>query len=210
MRIQKEQVVQAAWALVDEVGVEGLTMRSLAQALSIQAPSLYWHFPSKQSLLETMADALLADVAVVRPTGRSWEVVVKAVAGELRRAFLSHRDAARVFAGTVVATENTFRVSEWLMEALTQAGLSSKEAGWTTFTLLDYVLGFTIEEQSLGTRDAQAPPVAEQMRALATPRFPHVARAVEALVDPDFDARFTFGLELLLAGVRARRPARAR
>ncbi|MCP3063982.1 TetR/AcrR family transcriptional regulator C-terminal domain-containing protein [Myxococcus sp. K38C18041901] len=62
----------------------------------------------------------------------------------------------------------------------------------------------------MGARDAQAPPVAEQMRALATSRFPHVARAVEALVDPDFDARFTFGLELLLAGVRARKPSRAR
>ncbi|MCE9667887.1 TetR/AcrR family transcriptional regulator C-terminal domain-containing protein [Myxococcus stipitatus] len=210
MRIQKEQVVQAAWTLVDEVGVEGLTMRSLAQALAIQAPSLYWHFPSKQALLDTMADALLDDVGLERPPGRSWEAVVKDVAGQLRRAFLSHRDAARVFAGTVVASENTFRVSEWVMEALAQAGLSSKDAAWATFTLLDYVLGFTIEEQSFGARDAQEPPLAERMRALATPRFPHVARAVEALVDPDFDARFAFGVELLLAGVRARRPARAR
>ncbi|WP_426749772.1 TetR/AcrR family transcriptional regulator C-terminal domain-containing protein [Myxococcus sp. Y35] len=210
MRIQKEQVVRAAWALVDEVGVEGLTMRSLAQALAIQAPSLYWHFPSKQSLLETMADALLEDVGLERPEGRSWEEVVRDVAGQLRRAFLSHRDAARVFAGTVVVSENTFRISEWLMEALALAGLSSKEAGWATFTLLDYVLGFTIEEQSFGAPDMKEPPVAERMRALASTRFPHVARAVDAMVDLDFDARFAFGLDLLLAGMRARRPTRAR
>ncbi|WP_163780254.1 TetR/AcrR family transcriptional regulator C-terminal domain-containing protein [Myxococcus vastator] len=210
MRIQKEQVVRAAWTLVDEVGVEGLTMRALAQALAIQAPSLYWHFPSKQSLLETMADALLEDVGLERPPGRGWEAVVKDVAGQLRRAFLSHRDAARVFAGTVVVSQNTFRVSEWLMEALAQAGLSSKEASWATFTLLDYVLGFTIEEQSFGARDVEGPPVAERMRAVASTRFPHVARAVDAMVDPDFDARFAFGLDLFLAGLRVRRPARAR
>ncbi|WP_240356954.1 TetR family transcriptional regulator [Myxococcus eversor] len=69
MRIQREQVVRAAWTWVDELGVEGLTMRLLAQALAVQAPSLYWHFPSKQALLETMADALLEDVARTRPRG---------------------------------------------------------------------------------------------------------------------------------------------
>ncbi|WP_141589965.1 TetR/AcrR family transcriptional regulator C-terminal domain-containing protein [Myxococcus sp. AB056] len=208
MRIQKEQVVRAAWALVDEVGVEGLTMRLLAQALAIQAPSLYWHFPSKQSLLETMADALLEDVGLERPEGQDWEVVVRNVAGQLRRAFLSHRDAARVFAGTVVVSQNTFRVSEWLMEALARAGLSPREAGWATFTLLDYVLGFTIEEQAFCARDMEGSPVAQRMRALATTRFPHVARAVDALVDPDFDARFAFGLDLFLAGLGGHRPPR--
>jgi len=208
MRIQRERVVEAAWTLVDELGMEGLTMRSLAQALAIQAPSLYWHFPSKQVLLESMADALLEDVGRVREPKAAWDAVVRSVAGQLRRAFLGHRDGARVFAGTVVVSENTFRVSELLMEALGQAGFAPKEAGWATFALLDYVLGFTIEEQSFGAQPEEGPSVAERMRALATSRYPHVARAVEALVDTDFEARFDFGLELFISGLRGRRPKR--
>jgi TetR/AcrR family tetracycline transcriptional repressor len=58
--IQQEVIVRAALTLLDEVGLEGLTMRRLATALKIQAPSLYWHFPNKQALLDGMADAIFA------------------------------------------------------------------------------------------------------------------------------------------------------
>ena len=208
MRIQREQVVRAAWALVDEIGVDGLTMRALAQALAIQAPSLYWHFPSKQVLLDTMADALLEDVGRAPEASATWEAVVQGVAGELRRAFLRHRDGARVYAGTVVVSENTLRVSDRLIGVMGRAGLKPREAGWAAFSVLDYVLGFTIEEQSHGTQGGEGPSVAERLRALATDRFPHVAAAVDAIVDPDFDARFAFGLELFLAGLRHRKPRR--
>ncbi|MFP2928065.1 TetR/AcrR family transcriptional regulator C-terminal domain-containing protein [Pyxidicoccus sp. 3LG] len=208
MRIQREQVVRAAWALVDEVGVEGLTMRSLAQALAIQAPSLYWHFPSKQVLLDTMADALLQDVGRATDPAAPWDSVVKALAGELRRAFLSHRDGARVYAGTFVASENTLRISDLLIGALGRAGLKPREAGWAAFSLLDYVLGFTIEEQAFGMQGSDGPSVADRVRALATARFPHVLAAVDALVDPDFEARFAFGLDLFVAGLRSRQEGR--
>ncbi|MCP3137565.1 TetR/AcrR family transcriptional regulator C-terminal domain-containing protein [Pyxidicoccus xibeiensis] len=204
MRIQREQVVRAAWAQVDEIGVEGLTMRSLAQALSIQAPSLYWHFPSKQALLDTMADALLQDVGRATDPAAPWDAVVKGVAGELRRAFLAHRDGARVYAGTFVVSENTLRVSDLLIGALGRAGLKPREAGWAALAVLDYVLGFTLEEQAFGMPQGEAPPVAERLRALATARFPHVAAAVDSLVDPDFDARFAFGLDVFVAGLRGR------
>ncbi|QSQ25292.1 TetR/AcrR family transcriptional regulator C-terminal domain-containing protein [Pyxidicoccus parkwayensis] len=208
MRIQREQAVRAAWTLVDEIGVDGMTMRALAQALEIQAPSLYWHFPSKQVLLETMADALLEDVGREQDADAGWEAVVKGVAGELRRAFMSHRDGARVYAGTAVVSENTLRVSDLLIGALGRAALKPREASWAAFSVLDYVLGFTIEEQSLGAQKAEGPPVAERIRALAKGRFPHVAAAADAIVDPDFDARFAFGLELLVSGLRNRKPRR--
>ncbi|MFP2907911.1 TetR/AcrR family transcriptional regulator C-terminal domain-containing protein [Pyxidicoccus sp. 3LFB2] len=204
MRIQREQVVRAAWTLVDEVGVEALTMRALAQALAIQAPSLYWHFPSKQVLLDTMADALLDDVGRAPAPNATWDAVVKGVAGELRRAFLRHRDGARVYAGTVVVSENTLRVGDLLIGALVRAGLKPREGGWAAFSVLDYVLGFTIEEQSLGAQGTEGPAVGERIRALATARFPHVAAAVDAIVDTDFDARFAFGLDVFVAGLRSR------
>ena len=204
MRIQREQVVRAAWTLADEIGVEGLTMRSLAQALSIQAPSLYWHFPSKQALLDTMADALLQDVGLASDPAAPWDAVVKGVAGELRRAFLGHRDGARVYAGTFVVSENTLRVSDLLIGALGRAGLEPREAGWAAFSVLDYVLGFTIEEQAFGTQGGEGPSVADRIRGLASGRFPHVTAAVDALTDPDFDARFAFGLDLFVAGLRSR------
>ena len=135
MRIQREQVVAAAWTLLDEHGLEGLTMRVLAKALSIQAPSLYWHFPGKQALLDAMADTLVRDVARTLTPESPWERVVRTVAEELRRAFLAHRDGARVYAGTLVVSEHTLRVSDTVIGALTRAGLDSQAAGWAALAL---------------------------------------------------------------------------
>ena len=49
MKIQREAVVARALDLLDEVGIEGLTMRRLADAMGIKAASLYWHFSNKQA-----------------------------------------------------------------------------------------------------------------------------------------------------------------
>src|SRR5260370_28603336 len=71
--VKQELIVQAALTLLDEVGLEGLTMRRLATALKIQAPSLYWHFPNKQALLDGMADAIFGVASLPRnPQARTW------------------------------------------------------------------------------------------------------------------------------------------
>ncbi|RKH56783.1 TetR/AcrR family transcriptional regulator C-terminal domain-containing protein [Corallococcus aberystwythensis] len=204
MRIQRDRVVEAAWTLLDEHGLEGLTMRVLAKALSIQAPSLYWHFPGKQALLDAMADTLVRDVARTLTAESPWGAVVRTVAEELRRAFLSHRDGARVYAGTIVVSEHTLRVSDTVIGALGRAGLGPREAGWAAFSVLDYVLGFTIEEQGFTAQDAEAKAREGALRQLASERYPHAAGAVDAILDRDFDSRFAFGLDLLVAGIRAR------
>ena len=78
--IQQEVIVRAALTLLDEVGLEGLTMRRLATALKIQAPSLYWHFPNKQALLDGMADAIFGAVSLPRNLkGKAWDERLKAV-----------------------------------------------------------------------------------------------------------------------------------
>ena len=60
MQLSREQVLAAALGLLDEAGLEQLTMRRLAAALGVQNGATYWHFRSKQDLLEAMADTLLA------------------------------------------------------------------------------------------------------------------------------------------------------
>jgi len=61
MPLQRETVVRAALHLLDEVGLDGLTVRRLAAYLDIQNPTLYWHFTNKQELLNCMAEMIIAD-----------------------------------------------------------------------------------------------------------------------------------------------------
>src|SRR6218665_3603504 len=111
MPLESPAIIAAALDLLDQAGLDGLTMRKLAEALDVQAPSLYWHFPGKPALLDAMANALLEDVARVPVDGLSYQVVLRRSSDELRRALQARRDGARVYAGTFVMGENVLRLA---------------------------------------------------------------------------------------------------
>ncbi len=211
--IQQEVIVRAALTLLDEVGLEGLTMRRLATALKIQAPSLYWHFPNKQALLDGMADAIFGAGSLPRnlkgknPKGKSWDERLKAVFRAIRRAFLAHRDGARVFAGTDVPTDNVLRVVEAMMSLMQEAGASPKLSSDAAFSLVYYVLGFTMEEQGLDPRTGGPLDLANrqaQFANLAAMKYPSIHAALHRMFDNDLDDRFEAGLDLLINGLKAR------
>lgn len=62
MKVNREIVVEAGLNLLNEVGLEQLTLRRLAKNLKIQAPTLYWHFKSKEELIDAMATLVLTKV----------------------------------------------------------------------------------------------------------------------------------------------------
>lgn len=202
-RIQREQVIEAALALLDRDGLEGLTLRKLAQALQIQAPSLYWHFASKQVLIDGMADALVHNVARHLPGQQTWDERVRWIAVELRRALLQHRDGARVFAGTYVVTDNVLRTSEALISAFVLSGADAQLAATYSFSVTYYVLGFVMEEQALGPGSMLD--LASRKQAfveLAEEKYPNNWVARDEIFSEDFDGRFSVGLDLLISGVR--------
>lgn len=204
-RIQREQIIQTALALLNENGLEGLTLRKLAQALRIQAPSLYWHFGSKQALIDGMADALVQDVALHFADAQTWADRIRQVAGELRQALLQHRDGARVFAGTYVVTDNVLRTSEALISAFVQAGADDQLAATCSFSVTYYVLGFVMEEQALGPGSSLDLPSRKQaFIELAQTKYPHNWRARDAIFSEEFEGRFSVGLDLLIDGIQLR------
>ena len=63
MGLDRTAVVTAALELLDESGLDKLTMRKVAERLGVQLNTVYWHASSKPRLLELMADAMLAGCA---------------------------------------------------------------------------------------------------------------------------------------------------
>ena len=89
MALKREQVVRVALPLLDEVGLDGLTVRRLAERLGVQNPALYWHFKNKQALLDAMAKTMLADaLADIQPPSADdrWAEWLADVSGRFHRA----------------------------------------------------------------------------------------------------------------------------
>ena len=206
MRLRREQVVATALRLLNDVGLDALTMRRLGQELNVQAATLYWHIKNKEELLDAMAEAMLAGCAAGVPEGLAGLERAAEVAERLRRALLAHRDGARVFAGTYVAQDNTLRVSDTLVGALRDGGLSPRAAAWGCWSIVYYVIGFTLEEQALVVHPGADPAKADPERFRETVErgaYPHLAAVLPHLASTDHGARFRYGLRLLLRGLEA-------
>src|SRR5277367_1880011 len=103
MKVNRAIIVQAGLNLLNQVGLEQLTLRRLAKDLKIQAPTLYWHFKSKEELIDAMATLVLAKGApslLPSKSASNWKTWVNTFAIGLRQTLLDYRDGARLVAGS--------------------------------------------------------------------------------------------------------------
>jgi AcrR family transcriptional regulator len=147
-RLNRETVIQGALAMLDAVGVEGLSMRALADRLGVKAASLYWHLRDKDQLLELVAESVLDRVAVPAP-GSAWRPQVVAVCAELSRYLKQHRGAATVVLGSPAVVQRS-RLTRDLARLLSAAGLADAEGAAATLVIESAVSAFT--EQPAASR----------------------------------------------------------
>src|SRR2546428_921416 len=60
--LSRSRLVSEALGLVQEQGLDALSMRGLAERLHVKAASLYWHVRGRGELLELLAQAILESV----------------------------------------------------------------------------------------------------------------------------------------------------
>ncbi|WP_166459290.1 TetR/AcrR family transcriptional regulator C-terminal domain-containing protein [Amycolatopsis pithecellobii] len=193
--------MDGAIALLDDEGLDGLTTRKLGAALNVQGPALYRHFPSKEALLDAMADRLLEPVAAPLPDG-PWDEKLALLAGRLRSALLAHRDGARVVAGTYVTGPNTRLVENTILKTLQAAGHPADRAGWAAFAISYYVLGHSIEEQAQARLSATGDWTSRKRALIQHPDPDYAHTALTKVFDADPAERFDYGIRLLLKGIR--------
>lgn len=204
--LSRERVVRAALELLDETGLDGLTLRLLAGRLGVKAPALYWHVPSKAALLDEMATTMLRDLLSTGSwSGGGWQDLMTTAAGGLRSMMLSHRDGARVIAGTYVTDDTVIAATELPLRVLTRAGFDLGQAVAAWQTMYAYVVGFVIEEQGvrLPTGDDDPRFAADRRRARLDPDRSPLATDASAVMFADPDTRFAFGLGALITGFEA-------
>lgn len=148
--ISREQIVTAALELLDDQGMDALTVRALASRLDVRAPALYWHVRNKHELLDEMATAVMrrvADAFAAVPPGDGWRDDLAAYARVLRSEYLLHRDGARIFSGTRITDPDVVRMKEPLFQRWIVSGWKPADADDAIDLVTAFVVGFVIEEQ---------------------------------------------------------------
>jgi len=200
-RLKRKDVLHAALDLLNEIGIDALSTRRLAERLGVQSPTLYWHFKSKAALLDAMSEAIvLAHHAKSRPAaGQPWQDWLMADGRSFRRALLAYRDGARLHAGTRPAESQRASI-EARLQLLCSAGFEAGPATLLMMSVGRFVVGWVLEEQSLQHPDA---PPSAKLPGPDAGDYPLLSAGWSQTVGGHADKVFERALRLLIDGAQA-------
>lgn len=203
-KLSRERVLHKALELADQEGLHALTMRRLAQALGVEAMSLYHHFANKERLLDGMIDLVFAEMDV--PATGDWKGRIRARAVSARDALVRHRWALGLTDSRTSPGPANLRHHNAVLACLRTSGFSVAAAAHAYSLLDSYVYGFVLQQLSLPfTTSEEAGPAADSIMAeVAAGDFPYLLEtAVEHVLKPGYDYKeeFEIGLRLVLDGI---------
>ncbi|AXE38035.1 TetR/AcrR family transcriptional regulator C-terminal domain-containing protein [Acidipropionibacterium virtanenii] len=194
--LNRDQILEAAVALIDAEGRRALSMRRLAQELGVEAMTLYHYVRNKGALEDAIVEHVLAE-SVEEPDGDgSWQEVLADYARALHRGLLAHPGVVPLFATRPALTPRGVRTLEDLLGILTDAGFTPRTALTMVHATAACVLG-----QHVGRGDEDA----EEATASALPAGEDLPLMRAALADgvPGLEERFQIVLTALVSGYEA-------
>jgi AcrR family transcriptional regulator len=204
------RIIEAALKLVDEVGVQALTLRMLAESLDSGTATLYRHFGGKDELLAHVLDKIFGELRVPAEAldGLSWREAAMVAAEAFYEILGRHPNALPLLLAQVPVGPNGLVNRERTIALLLGYGFSVGLAARAYTALGHYVIGFAIQQHGPGAaRPEDAPQLRDYYRSLDPAVFPATTAAAEDLTGVPLREEFQFGLNLLLDGLELARRA---
>ena len=205
--LSRDRVLAAALVLADQVGIEALSMRRLAQELGVVPMALYKHVANKDELLDGMIDVIVAEIDPPR-TDLEWKPAVRDRILSARRMLLRHPWASRVMETRTRPTMTVMAYMDSMIAMFVAGGFSIDLVHHVMHAMGSRLMGFTQEmfnDQSDGEQPFQ-PEMLEQLKTL----FPSIYELYltvnhedESIVGAGCDdqSEFEFALDLMLDGI---------
>lgn len=224
MQLTRERIVAAAIELIEREGVDAVSMRRIAAELGSGVMSLYNHVPSKDALLDGVAEQVMSGIDFSSEPGASWEDQVRAQARAFRQIARAHPRCTMVVVSRPNASATGLRPIEHALATLRGAGFAGEEAVRIVRAFVAYIVGSLLREVGVAPSVAQPQPQPQmqprpqpvrsrddasgaRQHRLDPAEFPQVTNLAAELMHKDHDADFEFGLDLLVRAVADLRPA---
>jgi TetR/AcrR family tetracycline transcriptional repressor len=207
--LTREAIVDAAVAVLDAEGVDGLSMRRVGEELGAGAASIYWHVRNKDELIQLVFERVITEIELPVPDPSRWREQLGMVVVQMRAILNRHRDVARISLGRVPTGPSLAIITEWLFTLLKPVGIPDKVIAYLGDLFGLYSGAFAFEE-SLGSQTMTGPDLTPEqfltmlrnyIADLPEDRFPHTRRAVDLIFDDDREDRYMFGVDLMLRGL---------
>jgi len=204
--LSRERIVEAALRIMDEEGLEAVTMRRVGRELGVEAMSLYNHVADKEDILAGVIEAVMAEFEFPedhedwheagRRAARAWRALLKAHPNVIT--LMSHQRKP-------MTSVEALRPMEHALSILHRTGLSQAETVQAFRAFGGYIQGFVLAEiaNMFGGEDVDLVP-RDVAQGLPLDELPTLAAHLEYLFHCDQDAEFEYGLDLMLRGLEAK------
>ncbi|HZI14205.1 MAG TPA: TetR/AcrR family transcriptional regulator [Myxococcus sp.] len=207
MPLTPERVLGTALELADEKGLDWLSMRNLAQALKVEAMSLYNHVPSKEHILDGIVDLVAGELTLPR-AGGDWKAAMRERAQSAHGVLMRHPWATLLFVSRLNVGPNMLRYVDATIGCLRAAGFTYPQADHAWNALDAYIYGFTLQRLNFPLDPTQYAAAASQFLPMIPPeRFPHLNGMSQEIIAGRHDGvqHLELGLDILLDGLERMR-----
>jgi AcrR family transcriptional regulator len=205
--LTRDRVIEAALRVMDEEGLEAVSMRRVAREVGVEAMSLYHHVEDKEDLLDGICERVMAEFEFPEPVD-DWAENCRRGARAWRRLLQAHPAVMRLFAEQrgPVRSIDSMRPMEFALEILRGAGLSDRDTAQAFHAFGGYIQGFVMMELGsiAGGSDEEHMKMHAELAAAMPGEFPALQAVSRYFAECEPDEQFEFGLELLIRGLEAK------
>lgn len=194
--LSRDLIRDTALAIIDEHGLPALSMRRLADALGVQAASLYSHYPTKDDVLDAVANLVVAGVDTSGFAGGDWRAGLTTWARSYRAALAAHPNAVPLVASGAGRREEFLAMADAVHGGLVGAGWPPRTATTIAGAVKYLVIGAASTPFASGFADDVQ---------VYLDRYPNLTQAHRLAADAeriDQDS-FELGLTALVGGLDA-------
>lgn len=201
--LSREKVLSTAIDYADKAGIEGLSMRKLADQLGVKAMSLYNHVANKDDLIDGMVERVVAQLRF-EWRGQNWKTCMMWRANNTYRVLVRHPWATQALVSRVNAGPNMLHYVDDTLNCLSQAGFSIIDADHVWNAMDNYIYGFVLQELNFPFSPDEYQSVAKQyIDQVPAAQFPALHQLTQQVAAGRYDGRhpFEFGFQLLMDGL---------
>ena len=201
--LTRERVLRRAIRMADKDGIGSLSMRKLAQALGVEAMSLYNHVANKEDLLDGMVDIVAGEIEVPA-VGKDWKKAMRRRAVSAHEVLLRHAWASMLLVSRVNVGPAMLRYVDATIGCLREAGFSYEMADRAWNAIDNHIYGFTLQELNFPFDPSEYADAARKfLPMIPADQYPYLNGMSQEVIAGRHQGGqdFSFGLELILASL---------
>lgn len=201
--LTKEGILDAALILVDQNGIESLSMRKLGEVLGVRAMSLYNHVAKKEEIISGLLERIVGEFDLPK-LAEPWKHAMRRRGRSAYEVLKNHPWAIQELMTRADAGPNMLRYIDATLGCLVEAGFSYETADHVWHAMDNHIYGYSLQEMNFPFQENEyADAAREFLPQIAANSYPFFTRLTTLVMEREYSGvhDFNFGLDLILDGL---------